>query len=99
MDPENHWLIEENTLAGSQDVRVYVSFRECTFGVYTDGLPEPLGEDTPVNHVRSLPPRTLAPCEANAQGVLNARPSQFAATVKSFQEWNSQRLWIMAGAI
>eukprot|EP00913_Durusdinium_trenchii_P000948 g877.t1 len=33
------------------------------------------------------------------QGVLNARPSQFAATVKSFQEWNSQRLWIMAGAI
>ena len=29
MDPENHWLVEENTLPGGQDVRVYVSFREC----------------------------------------------------------------------
>ena len=25
MDPENHWLVEENTLPGGQDVRVYVS--------------------------------------------------------------------------
>ena len=31
MDPENHWLVEENTLPGGQDVRVYVSFRECMF--------------------------------------------------------------------
>ena len=30
MDPENNWLVEENTLPGSQDVRVYVSFRGCT---------------------------------------------------------------------
>ena len=29
MDSENHWLVEENTLPGGQDVRVYVSFREC----------------------------------------------------------------------
>ena len=29
MDPENHWLVEENTLPGGQDVRVYVSFWEC----------------------------------------------------------------------
>ena len=29
MDPENHWLVEENTLPGGQDVRVHVSFREC----------------------------------------------------------------------
>ena len=31
MDPENHWLVEENeenTLPGGQDVRVHVSFRE-----------------------------------------------------------------------
>ena len=25
MDPENHWLVEENHLPGGQDVRVYVS--------------------------------------------------------------------------
>ena len=31
MDPENHWLVEENTLPGGQDVRVYVSFRECKY--------------------------------------------------------------------
>ena len=29
IDPENHWLVEANTLPGGQDVRVYVSFREC----------------------------------------------------------------------
>ena len=29
MDPEKHWLVEENTLPGGQTVRVYVSFREC----------------------------------------------------------------------
>ena len=29
MDPENHWLVEENNLPGGQDVKVYVSFREC----------------------------------------------------------------------
>ena len=28
MDPENHWLVEENTLPGGQDVRVDASFRE-----------------------------------------------------------------------
>ena len=27
MDPENHWLVEENHLPGGQDIRVYVSFR------------------------------------------------------------------------
>ena len=26
MDPENHWLVEENNLPGYQDVRVYVSW-------------------------------------------------------------------------
>ena len=30
IDPENHWLVEANTLPGGQTVRVYVSFRECT---------------------------------------------------------------------
>ena len=29
MDPENPWLVEENSLPWDQDVRVYVSFREC----------------------------------------------------------------------
>ena len=29
MDPENHWLVEENTLPAGQTVRVHVSFREC----------------------------------------------------------------------
>ena len=30
MDPENHWLVEENTLAGSH-CQVYVSSRECIY--------------------------------------------------------------------
>ena len=29
MDPENHWLVEENQLPGGQPVRVHVSFRKC----------------------------------------------------------------------
>ena len=32
MDPENHWLEEENNLPGAI-VRVYVRFRECIFYV------------------------------------------------------------------
>ena len=38
MDPENHWLVEENNLPGGQDVRVYVSFRECTRKNRSDGF-------------------------------------------------------------
>ena len=31
MDPENHWLVEENSLPwGHCQGPVYVSFRECT---------------------------------------------------------------------
>ena len=29
MEPDNPWLLEENRLPWDQDVRVYVSFREC----------------------------------------------------------------------
>ena len=29
MEPDNPWLVEENSLPWDQDVRVYVSFREC----------------------------------------------------------------------
>ena len=38
MDLDNHWLVEENTLPGGQDVRVYVSFRECFPPPGTDRL-------------------------------------------------------------
>ena len=44
MDPENHWLVEENTLPGGQDVRVYVSFRECMIWVYRS-LPVTVDDD------------------------------------------------------
>ena len=44
MDPENHWLVGENTLPGGQDVRVYVSFRECMIWVYRS-LPVTVDDD------------------------------------------------------
>ena len=43
MDPENHWLVEENTLPGGQDVRVYVSFRECTLSTMQSAMLLALG--------------------------------------------------------
>ena len=64
MDPESHWLVDENTLPRSQDVRVYVGSRECMSREHLSGLA-----------LKTLSaPRLSRPLEASARPKPGRRP-------------------------